>query len=412
MTSLKYDAAVLKYILSFLLFTSFATFANNTQWSSFGTLGITLADSNTFGYRNDISSDNGVYSGDIDFKSNSLLGGQVETSFTKSFDFIGQAVIRDLIDPDPDDYITMAFLRYTPSAKWSIKAGRLTPDLFRITEYRNINVAYTWANVPNEIYGMIPFKYLDGFDVTYSNRLANGTLNLKFFSGESGSVIHASGNSEKAKLKNLYGLSMIYDKNDWNLQARYTRGEIGNNGDSAVFMAQQIENVPDFLWPNKSAFAEQFYLKGRSAEYFSLSGQKHWDNWLLSFELAKVNSDNVVTANLNSGYISAAYQSDNHTYYGVYAQTSADNYDFNEPVDSSYFPELVYGIESVMNFYSSNQNTLSLGWRWDINANVASKLQINTTEIDSRGATLWINPSQNPNGRTVSSLMYTLSFAL
>ena len=401
-----------KFLLFLILLVTYPIFAADTHWSSFGTLGITLADSNIYGYRNDISSDNGVFANDVDVKSLSLLGGQVETKLNSSVDFIGQAVLRDMNDADVSDYITMAFLRYTPSAKWAIKAGRLTPGLFRITEYRNINVAYTWANIPNETYGMLPFKYLDGFDVAYSNRFNNGTMNINVFTGNSESTIHANGIDEKIKLENMYGLSMTYDKNHWNMQARYTHAEIGNNGLAASLLAEQILSVPDPLWPDKEAFANQLLLKGTWAEYFSFSGQKYWQNWLLSFELARVVSENTLTATLNSGYVSAAYQMNNHTFYGIYAQTSADNYDFDEPIDTSYFPELITGIERLMNFYSSNQNTFSLGWRWDIKTNVASKLQINISDIDPRGSTLWLNPTRNDNGRTVSSLMYTLSFAL
>lgn len=49
--------------------------ANDVQWSSFGTLALTLSDSERYGYRRDIRSDNGVYSGDIDLEEFSLIGG-------------------------------------------------------------------------------------------------------------------------------------------------------------------------------------------------------------------------------------------------------------------------------------------------------------------------------------------------
>ena len=387
-------------------------FAEDAQWSSFGTLGITLSDSDKYGYRTDISHNNAVFSGDIDLRALSLLGGQVEKSFNNEFDFVGQIVLKELNDPDMSDYVSMAFLRYKPSAKWSFKAGRLVPDLFMITEYRNINVAYTWANVPNETYGIAPFKFLDGAEVIYTQRVPKGTLNVKIFAGESEAIATIDQLTERIKLNDLLGVSLIYDQNDWNLQARYTRATLGTDK-ASVILSENINLIPDFLWPNKNNIIEQLSIKGKEATYLSLSGQKYWQNWLFNFELTHIASESDLTATLDNGYISAAYQQNEHTYYGVFAKTSSDIYQFNETgVDANLFPELIAGINQTMNFYSSNQQTISLGWRWDINATVASKLQFNLTDIKAGGATLWLNPGNSLSPETVPSLMYTLSFAL
>lgn len=399
-------------VASFLLISSSVS-AEDAQWSSFGTLGITLSDSDNYGYRTDISHESAVFSGDIDFRALSLLGGQVEKSFNDEFDFVGQVVLRELNDPDMLDYVSMAFLRYKPSAKWSLKVGRLMPDLFMITEYRNINIAYTWANVPNETYGIAPFKYLDGAEVVYSQRVPDGTLNLKFFAGESQAVATSSKTfTDKVKLNDLFGLSVIYDQNEWNLQARYTQAALGDNKSSNL-ITDQINMIPDFLWPNKPSIINRLSTTDKKAKYLSLSGQKYWQSWLFSFELARISSESDLTATLNNGYVSAAYQHNEHTYYGVFGKTSSDYYHFNEPgVNNNLFPELIAAINQTMNFYSSNQQTISLGWRWDINPTMASKLQFNLTDIKAGGATLWLNPNNSSSSESVPSLMYTLSFAL
>ena len=401
------------FIFATFLLISNSVSAEDAQWSSFGTLGITLADSDSYGYRTDISHENGVFSGDIDFRALSLLGGQVEKSFNEEFDFVGQVVLRELNDPIMLDYVSMVFLRYKPSAKWSLKIGRLMPDLFMITEYRNINIAYTWANVPNETYGITPFKYIDGAEIVYSQRVPDGTLNLKFFAGQSQAVATASKlYTEKIKLNDLFGLSLIYDQNNWNLQARYTQAALGDNKSSNI-ITDQINLIPDFLWPNKTSIINQLSTVDQKAKYLSLSGQKYWQNWLFNFELARISSESNLVTTLNNGYVSAAYQQNEHTYYAVFGKTSSDYYHFNEPgVNTSLFPQLIAAINQTMNFYSSNQQTISLGWRWDINPTIASKLQFNLTDIKAGGATLWLNPDSSTSSETIPSLMYTLSFAL
>ena len=389
--------------------------AQDAQWSGFGTLGVTMSDSNTYGYRSDLSGDDGVFAGDVDLKSLSILGAQVEKSFSPTIDMVAQVALRDIGEADAHNYLTMAFLRYVPSANWSFRAGRLTPDLFMITEYRNINLAYTWANVPNEIYGMIPFKYIDGADFTYSQQVNNGTLNFKLFAGQSEALISALGDSELTKLKNMFGTSLIYDQNDWNIQARFTRAEIDSESEAVQLLSQQIEQIPDFIWPDKENMYSQFVVKGEEAQYLSLSGQKYWQQWLFSFELAMLDSDSDMIQQNSSGYISAAYQHNLHTFYSVFARTTADQYIFTEDIREEFIPNsnlLIDAIETAMNFYSSNQQTISFGWRWDVTSTVTSKLQINTTNIDDSGGTLWLNPTNSKAKKTVSSLMYTLSFAL
>lgn len=396
----------------FIAILSPLTWASTVQWSSFGTLGLTLSDSNKYGYRSDISSDNGVFSGDVDLKSLTLIGGQVELAASRKLDFIGQVVLRDLNDAKFSDYVTMAFMRYKPSASWSFRAGRVTSDLFRITEYRDVNVAYTWANVPNEVYGILPFKALDGVDVSYKTKFVDGTINVKVYAGESQSVVFANGINENFGIKDMLGLTITYDELDWNIQVRYTNAKLGNNGKASALLAENIALVPSILWPDKDAFISTLSVENTQADYYSLSGQRDWHHWLFSFELGQISSENDVTATIHSGYLSAAYRQGSHTYYGLLGATSADNYTFDEPADSSFFPELVVNIERFRNFYSSNQTTISLGWRWDLNATLTSKLQINHTQIDQNGATLWVNPNLDNTSSTVTSLMYTLSFAL
>ena len=385
----------------------------DTMWSAFGTLGIVTSDSNQYGFRNNINRENAVFSGDIDLKQLSLIGGQVEHRISNTVDIVGQAVIRERTNADWHDYISLAFLRYTPSAQWTVRAGRLAPDLFTISDYRDINIAYTWANVPNEVYGMIPYSYFDGADVSYTHRLTNGTLNIKAFGGVSESNISTNNFTQAVDLEDMRGVAITLDKNDWNIQWRFTHALIGNDDASADFFINHIQQIPDVLWPNKQRIFDALALDGQDVHYQSLSGQKYLENWLLSFELTHTYSDSDVIAELTNGYISVAYQKNAHTFYTVVAQTDSDQYEFSEPgVNPQLFPELIAGIENNFNFYSSNQHSISLGWRFDISPTVTSKLQLTHTRIDEGGDTLWINRLDDSPAQAVTTLMYTLSFAL
>jgi len=400
-------------IILLIYFSAFNAHANELELSSFGTLAMTLSDSKQYGFRRDIRSDNGVFEGDVDFKEFSLIGGQLETKLGNNVDFVGQVVLRDIAKSKWDDYISLAFMRYTPNTNWSFRLGRLSPDLFMITEYRNVNIAYSWAKVPTEVYGIIPFLYYDGADVSYSTRVGDALVRAKFFAGESDSIVFADSEYEGLALDKMLGSSLTYDKGDWNLQFRFSQGKLSAKSNAVDLINTQIALLPDFIWPNKQAFYSKVNLKNIDAKYLSLSGQKYLGNWLFSFELAKVDADSKMISTLNSGYVSAAYQYNQHTFYTVIAQTDSKQYKFNEVgVNTALIPELIQAIDYGANFYSSNQQSMSVGWRWDITPSIVSKLQFTRTDISENGDTLWINTGLDSPKEKVNSLVLSLSFAL
>ncbi|MEW6991992.1 hypothetical protein AADZ91_15090 [Colwelliaceae bacterium 6441] len=400
-----------KYLLLLIPFNALAE--GPIKVSAFGTFGLTLSDSNIYGYRQDISYDKGVFSDDFDFLATSLLGGQLSYNFNPDLDFIGQVIIRDLPDPSLNKYISLGFLRYTPNVNWSIRLGRTAPDIFLITEYRNVNIAYTWAEVPNEVYGIIPFKHIDGLDITYKTKLAQGTLNTKFFTGETKNNITFSTSSESLDIKDIIGLSLSYETTDWTIQARHTNTYIGNEHPDRAFLSSQVAQVPDFIWPNSKEFSNKLTIKNKKASYSSISAQIQLDKYLLTTEFTQINSNSESIPKVNNGYVSITRQFDNHALYGIYGFSDSDKYKFEEPgVVEEAVPELINYINQVMNVYSSNQQTISLGWRWDFSANVSTSLQLNHTKVDNQGGTLWQNPTNSSKDAAINTLFFNVSFSL
>jgi hypothetical protein len=399
---------------SLLFFASYTT-ANETendklQFSGFATLGAVLSDSDHHGYRKDVSSDEAVYSGEIDFKQHSLLGLQADWSISSKFDAVYQGVLRDLAEPSLDRYTTLAFLRYEVNTNWSVRAGRTAPDLFLLTEYRDVDFSYVWATAPNEIYGIIPYRSIDGVDVTYSQRALGGVFKTKLFTGSSEAEVSSTSTVETIKIEDIIGISLSFDHFDWLVQAKHSQMKIGNEPQSNTFGIDYISKVPDFLWPNSDIFAKSLLMTGKEINYSSLSSQYRWKSWLASAEWSRISSDSDVIPTINSGYTSLSYQINAHQFYGVYAFTNANTYVFDEPgVNEQALAEVIEGTTYLMNFYAANQQTISLGWRWDITNNIASSLQWNFTKIEEAGSILWLNTSVHNEAEEVNTLLLTLS---
>lgn len=401
-----------------LLAISQSAIANNTgnqslQFSGFSTIGAVYSDSEDYGYRNNISSDEGAFKGGIDFKQHSLLGLQTNWSISSEFDFVSQAVLRDLPEPSLNRYITLAFLRYELNTHWSFRLGRTATDLFLLTEYRDIGFSYAWATAPNEVYGLIPYRSLDGIDITYSQRALGGVLKGKVFTGISEADISTADIVEQVKAKDIVGVSLSFDHFNWLVNAKYSQSKIASEATSSELLSTSISQIPDFLWPNSDAFAQSILLDGERVKYYSLSGQYQWKQWLASLEVSRITSKSRVIPKINSAYVALSYQFDAHQFYGIYAFVNSRQYVFDEAgVNEELLPELVDASTQVMNSYAPNQNTISLGWRWNITNYMASSLQWNYTQIDSSGDSLWLNTaSSQDNAENINTILLNLSMA-
>jgi hypothetical protein len=361
------------FIFFFVSYTQASDGENDKlQFSGFATLGATFSDSDHHGYRKDVSSDKGVFSGDIDFKQQSLLGLQANWSISPNLDAVYQGVLRDLVEPSLDRYTTLAFLRYEVNAHWNIRVGRTAPDLFLLTEYRDVDFSYIWATAPNEVYGIIPYRSIDGVDVTYSERGLGGIFKTKLFTGSSEAEISGDSIIQEVKIEDIMGISFSFDHFNWIVHVKHSQVNIANEPLSNTYLAENISQVPDFLWPNSQSFAQSLLLKSKKVSYFSISGQYQWHNWLAS---------------------------------------ASKNYVFNEPnVNEVALNELIQGTTMLMNFYSANQQTVSLGWRWDITNDIASSLQWNHTQVDETGSVLWLNKATQHNSEErINTFLLTLS---
>jgi len=407
---------LLPLFLSICLFFASQVKANDLekdklQFRGFATLGMVYSDSDLYGYRKGVSSDGAVSSGDFDFKQHSLLGLQADWSISPKFDAVYQGVFRDLPESSFDRYTTLAFLRYEVDTHWSIRVGRTAPDIFLLTEYRDVDFSYIWATAPNEVYGIVPYRSIDGIDVTYSQRGLGGFFTSKLFTGSSEGEISDSSILETIKIKNITGIVLSFDHFNWIVHAKHSKVTIDNEPKSNAFLANSINQVPDFLWPNSSEFAQSILMSGEDVNYSSISGQYQWQRWLASAEWSQIKSKSAVLPKITSAYAALSYEVDAHQFYSIYAFTESSTYVFDEAgVNEAALRELIYGINEAMNFYSPDQKTVSLGWRYDISSNMAASFQWNYTKLDKSGTTLWLSkPDQPKTSENINTFFLTLS---
>ena len=418
---------IIKSVFCLLLVSNFAWAAPDVRVSGFGTIGFVTTDSKDFGYRADFSKSGGVFKDEFDLAESTNLGIQLDIIASDQIDFVFQGIYRDQEDLDLGSALNLAFIRYAPTANWSFRLGRTAFDLFLLTEYRDIGYAYSWAHVPTEIYGVIPHRYLDGVDVTYSQRLGDITFSAKLFYGKNEFAVTAfsAPDAPPFMFDNIVGLALDFQSINWDVALNHTQLKFDSQAAHPLVagVTQLDAFVPNFsaIWPNAVDFVNAADLDNRQGAYTSISGQYRFDTFTIISELAKNKTDSLAIQGVRSGYVSGIYHYNAHNFFTSLAFSDTEKFDLDATgINLPVLGQIPGGLEAygaskfILNYYSINQTTLSVGWRWDFAQNISFKLQLNHTQINKGGSTFWQPSIENDTteNRTghVNTLFANLSF--
>lgn len=357
------------------------------DFSGFGTLGLATTDSKQFGYRSDMSINDGVDYHEIDFSLISNIGVQLHYKLTDDLDVIGQFIYRKQDENDLDGVTQLAFVKYRVTPKFDIRLGRTAIDVFHFSDVRDIGVAYPWVVLPNEVYGLVPNRHLDGADVIYRSRFNKVAFSSKLFWGRTKSDFSAS-TYDPIDFSPLTGIRLELAQQEWLVSARYSKTEAQN---TSRLLGQFTATLPSFsqLIPNIGVVAQQIDFTNKDINYKSFYGQYNLGQFELSGEWVHIDSGALPLEEIDNAFVNLSYQIKSHTFYVSYSQVESDGYKFEETVVApELVQEVIFGIEEVVNTFRHNQNTTSLGWRWNVTETATLKVQWQSVDIDARGGGL------------------------
>ena len=357
------------------------------DFSGFWTLGLATTDSKQFGYRNDMSLNDGLDYHKANFSQISNIGVQLHYKLTDDLDVVGQFIYRKQDENDLGAVTQLAFAKYRVTPKFDIRLGRKAIDVFHYSDVRDVGIAYPWVVLPNEVYGLVPNRYLDGADFIYRNRINKLAFSSKLFWGETKSDFSSS-TFDPIDFSPLTGVKLELAQQDWLVSARYTKTTAQN---TSVGLGQLNAELPSFsqLIPDLGTLAKQIDFTQKDIKYKSIYGQYSWEDFELSGEWVHIDSGALPLEEIDNAFVNLSYQNNNHTFYISYALAESDVYKFTEVVvEPELVQQVIFRIEEVVNTFRHNQNTTSLGWRWDVTETTALKIQWQNVNIDPRGGGL------------------------
>jgi len=294
------------------------------RFSGFGTLGVARTNSDTVNFGRDRQSYGGATkNASVDVDSN--LGLQATGEVNKWLSGTVQVLT---VKRTTDDHLTTeaewAFVKVAPVEGLSLRGGRLAVPMFLVSDSRNVGYANNWLRAPNEVYGLVSFRRLQGFDVTYQHAIGSTTLTLNALTGTS---------------VTKYGLTLIPMKDVKGINAQLET-------EWATFRLGKVE--------------AKYATTGQGYAFTGFGVTVDRNNIFMQAEIVRKRAPLVPFAEANGQYIMAGYRFGTLLPYAMYASTK---------------PKAV-----LANNTSGSQSTDSLGLRWDAFKTASLKFQLDRTD--------------------------------
>ncbi|MDF2177730.1 hypothetical protein P2G88_05660 [Aliiglaciecola sp. CAU 1673] len=342
----------------------------------------------------------------VSWRSDSVIGGQVNITFSEQWDAVGQVVVQDRADRRLDNYIEKAFVRYRPARSWAMRGGRLDSNFYMLSDYRPAGYAYTWARPPLDFYSAVAVAAVtDGADLQYTTDWQEGVVKLGVLYGNSAAHLASEdGTKTNFDFANLLSFTLEYQRHNWQFKATSASATLKNfeYADFNEFVSQ-IRAVPAVLWPQAQNVADYLDPAGDKAEFAAIGVKFDDSQWQIQSELAsfKANWQNLPDAKF--GYLSIGYYLDDVLPYFLVSAHRPDNKytAITAPALPPGVPaNIVQSIQLLAHTTEDaaansfiDQNSVSLGIRWDFADAWALKAQFDHIRMQAPGSALFGNNS-------------------
>ncbi|SPJ34355.1 porin [Kushneria phyllosphaerae] len=331
--------------------------------SGFGTIGLIHSDQGEADFVRDVGQPKGAEQG-WSARTDTRLGLQANMRLTSELDAVVQGMSQYHSSGDFSPELMLAFVRYAPMPDFQMRVGRLGWDVDLLSESRYIGYGSPWIRPPVDHFGVLQLTYIDGADVTFTRPFGDDLIWARFFAGTSDSRFFMSDALQvDFDADSILGGHLNYESGPWRFRAGYTRirSNVNFSGDDADLIGDLFGiDANQYLNPRTGFDDLQVYSLGAAWNKGPLQLQTVWNRDILA------DGDTW----LDTGFVSGAWRMDKLTPYVLLSNVSTHN-------NSA---DALSG--------NVNQNTWSLGLRYDVVTNLALKAQFDRIHTRTPGL-LW-----------------------
>jgi hypothetical protein len=403
---------------------SSASEATTWRLSGFGTLGLVHADvSQPWRFAREITQRGA--DGQTSVLPDTRLGLQLNWQPASRWEVVTQAVIRPRVhDAHLDESLEMAFVAWHPSVGWTVRAGRLKPDLFLLSNVRDVGYAMPWVRPSVEFYGWNPTTSLDGATLAYNWSADDADWTAQLWAGAMRSALSAMRTDGDIGWRGHRTAGFTLSRTTGGLTVKaslvQTDTELTAVGDLPLLegLLTQVAQLPLPEVANSARLLHQRLIPDGRTHYLGLGAEYDSSTWMASSELSHVTVERGLTGGVRgyasvgrhfgpvTGYAMAAFSQPRH----AAPRVQGDWETALTPLLGAAEAQTAAMMGAYAEIYAADarfdQHTLSLGMRWEMFDRAALKLQLDHTRVDAFGAGQW------RHGDTRSATANILSAAL
>ncbi|RTZ16222.1 hypothetical protein EJ063_09200 [Vibrio aquaticus] len=331
---------------------------------------------------------------------------QLDGQFNRHWSFTTQLLLDKSVSYDLDELTEFAFVRYSPNASWDFRVGRIGVNTYAAANSRHIDYAHLWVRPPQELYGSIVFNALDGIGATYysNNPNFNWKASLEFGQNQERGETPLNSEAYSTDLEEVLSLSFEVDNHPWKWQLSYAY--IGSltvnhgdqikaiqNGLSALATNPAISTFFPLISAEALSAQEAFTIDEEQIDYLQAAIIYFDGQWTMQAELFNIDAEKGSIPQGYGGYALLGHTFDSLTPYAIYGHFKSDTSPFKLTQDWSVAGSdaalLQQGVESGINSVRIDQETYSIGVRWDFSPSMAIKAQFDHVNIHPYGYGLW-----------------------
>jgi len=377
--------------------------------SGFGTVGAVHSSEPNADYTASVLKSSGAgatrrWSMDVD----SRLGVQLDLALDKRWSAVLQVVSEQDLNNSYRPRVEWANVKYQATPELALRLGRIALPMFLTAEYRRIGYVYPWVRPPVEGYGALPFTSGDGVDANYRWTLGPVRNTTQVFYGHADVALIAP---MRAYGRRVTGLANTSDWGALSVRASVIGVEATTTLGAELFDALRA------LGPASGALARAYAIDHKRISVASAGASYDPGRWFLMAEASRTHSESLL-GSTRSAYASAGWRHGDFTPYATWSTVRATSPTSTPGLAlAGLAPPLAYqaaalnaGLNALLATIPQ-QDSASIGLRWDLHANMALKLQYD--RVSPHGGSRGTLINQTPgfeSGRTAHVASVALDF--
>ena len=382
--------------LSFVAPCAFAQDAVRISGFGTGALTWTNTDKAEFGRPNQASG----ATKDVTTGVDSNFGVQADYAVNNWLSVTGQGLVRKDAQDDFGAELAWAFAKAKVSDDVSIRVGRMGLPAFMISDYRNVGYANTMLRPPAEVYSQMLFNTVDGADVIWQHSYAATTYTAQFAVGKTKADV-AGGPSLDGR--RVTALNLVAEHGPLTVRFGRVDGHLTLNGSASLATLLNTLNTvaAGYKFPQAAQLAKDIDVRDKKASFTSLGATLDWNDIVVQSEYAKRKTDSYIN-DTTSWYVMGGYRIGKFLPYYSHAKLSIDGNVRNgmPAACPAGYPAACTPTLATLNGIVGNlrytgvsqgeQQTDTIGLRWDFRSSVALKMQFDRVR-PNKGSGLLVN---------------------